>query len=369
MAITVALVPQAQADERPLLPDLRQAPVGCTGGYGGDPSLCRDWDVCMVTNAKSPNGDCVTSGAIQAVRLRFTTAEDNVGEGPLLLYGRRPDRSSTDMEVRQAFQTGWGGAIPGSYDDAERATATSMYYEPARMHMHWHLMGFARMQLLTPGGETVVADRKNGFCLGDRYRTADADTLPASVRDTASPEGQLAQRLERNRCGHRDPHATEVFEGISVGSGDDYRFNVDFQWLDLTNVPSGTYDVVNTVNSDRTLVESSYNNNSSSISISVQWPNGAATRPSVITEAPAVTLLRSCPGQERCAAATKAGTGSVARQNDRGLGRLPNPPLTRSAVRGRSGPIRTPGPATGRNGCSSVTSARGCCCCGSANAP
>ena len=267
----------------------------------------------MVTDPRNPSGDCVTSGSIRAVRLRFTTAEDNVGAGPLLMYGRRSGASGDRMEVRQGFQAARGAPIPATFDEAERATTTSMYYEPAKAHRHWHLMNFARMQLRTPGGETVVADRKNGFCLGDRYRTADAGSLPGAAHVPGSPEARLAERLEQNRCGYRDPAATEMFEGISVGSGDDYRYEVDFQWLDLTDVASGTYDVVNTVNSDRTLVESSYDNNSSSISISVQWPGGAASRPSVITEAPAVTLLRSCPGQERCSGQRTQGKSTFAR--------------------------------------------------------
>ncbi|WP_394619671.1 lysyl oxidase family protein [Lentzea sp. JNUCC 0626] len=333
LALTAALAQPAQADG-PLLPDLRQAPVGCPGGYGGDPSLCRDWDVCPVADAKAPNGECVTSGDIRAVRIRFTTAMDNVGDGPLMLHGRRSGGSA--MDVRQAFQTTRGAQIPATFDDARRATATSMYFEPAPTHKHWHLMGFARMQLRTPGGRTVVADRKNGFCLGDRYRTADADRLPGAVRDAASPEGQLAERLKKSNCGRDNPDATEMFEGISVGSGDDYRKAVDFQWLDLTNVTSGTYDLVNTVNSDRTLVESRYDNNSSSISISVQWPGGAKRRPPVITEAPAVTLVKSCPGTDRC--------------SDQGRQLPPLAP--------RSGPVHEPTP--GRPECGTDAS---CCAC------
>lgn len=307
LVVVAALVAPARAVAQPLLPDLRQAPVGCPGGYGGDPALCRDWDVCMVTDPANPSGDCVTSGAIRSVRLRFTTAEDNVGAGPLLLYGRRSPGSAR-MEVRQGFQERRGAPIPFSFDDAARDTETTMYYEPAEAHRHWHLMNFARMQLRTPRGQVVVADRKNGFCLGDRYRTADAASLPGATPEPGSQEAALAEQLVGNRCGYRDPGATEMFEGISPGSGDDYRYQVDFQWLDLTDVPSGTYDLVNQVNPDRTLLESSYDNNSSSVSISVQWPGGAARRPPVITEPPAVTLLRSCPGRERCSGELTLGT-------------------------------------------------------------
>lgn len=284
-----------------LLPDLREAPVGCAGGHGGNPMRCDDWDVCMVRDASAPNGDCVQSGVVGAVRLRFTTAVDNAGAGPLVVLGQRAPGQST-MTVRQAFQEGVGGPIPLTYPDAQRATAMTMYYEPAKMHEHWHLLGFEHFQLRTLGGGVVVTDRKNGFCLGDRYRTADADSL-ANTPDSDSsgaPQNKLADFLEGTNCEHLKPQATDVTEGISVGRGDDYTYDVDFQWLDLTSAPSGTYDVVNTVNADHTILESDYDNDSSSIAISIQWPDGASRAPAVITAAPTVKLLRSCPGSAVC---------------------------------------------------------------------
>ncbi|MEC3976576.1 lysyl oxidase family protein [Amycolatopsis sp. H20-H5] len=300
--LAIAMTPAASAAaDGPLLPDLRQAPVGCPGGYGGNPARCNDWDVCMVRDASAPNGRCVNGGTVQAVRLRFTTSEDNIGDGPLLLFGQRDSTDRPTMEVRQAFQTGVDGPIPDSFQAAQRPTANSTYYEPAKMHQHWHLMGFEHFELRAPGGGVVAADRKNGFCLGDRYHTADADTLPHAVRNDNTPQGLLGQGLAGNMCSMHNPDALKVVEGISVGRGDDYTYDVDFQWLDITSVPSGTYDVVNTVNADHTLLESNYENNSSSIAISVQWPHGAHTPPTTITQPPRVKLLRSCPGQTHCA--------------------------------------------------------------------
>lgn len=291
LAAAVVMFP-ARADE-PMLPDLRQAPPGCPGGYDGDPNHCEDWDVCMVTDADAPNGDCVSKGDIKAVRLRFTNGEDNIGDGPLLLYGHR-DGGPT-MQVRQAIQSGPHGPIPGSFAEADRPTNTSMYYEPAPMHQHWHLMGFERMQLRASNGDTVVTDRKNGFCLGDRYE------LPHwEPSDDGTPEHGLELFLRANMCGHQDTEAKDVKAGISAGSGDDYKYGVDFQWLDITGVPSGTYDLVNTVNSDHTLLEKDYTNNSSSAAFSIQWPGHAKNAPAVITAPPRVRLLRSCPGRERC---------------------------------------------------------------------
>jgi lysyl oxidase len=300
MAATI-MVPHTSTAGTRLLPDLRQAPVGCPGGYGGNPAKCRDWDVCMVRDASPPNGPCVAAEQARAVRLRFTTAEDNVGDGPLLLYGKRASTDTPTMAVRQAFQTGVDGPVPGSFETAQRPTANSMYYEPAAMHQHWHLMGFERFELRAPGGGTLVTDRKNDFCLGDRYASPDAATLAHAVPDDDTPQGRLGARLAANMCQMRNPRTLTVMEGISVGRGDDYRFGVDFQWLDITTIPSGTYDVVNTVNSDHTLLESDYRNNSSSIAISVRWPGNATAAPTKITAPPVVTLLRSCPGKARCA--------------------------------------------------------------------
>ncbi|HEX4222126.1 MAG TPA: lysyl oxidase family protein [Pseudonocardiaceae bacterium] len=305
----VALVLPAQSGNADpntqLLPDLREAPVGCVGGYGGNPMKCDDWDVCMVRDANDPNGDCVKSGAIAAVRIRFTTAVDNAGAGPLVVLGERPPGQST-MTVRQAFQEGVGGAIPQTYANAQRATAMSMYYEPEKMHEHWHLLGFEHFQLMTLNGGVVVTDRKNGFCLGDRYKTADAGKLPNTPHGeddsdySDAPQNTLAKFLQGTNCDHLQPQATDVTEGISVGRGDDYTYDVDFQWLDLTSAPSGTYDIVNTVNADHTILESDYTNDSSSIAIAIQWPDGASKAPAVITQAPTVTLLRSCPGSAVC---------------------------------------------------------------------
>ena len=304
-ACTALVLPAQSGNADPnaamLLPDLREAPVGCAGGDGGDPMKCDNWDICMVRDASSANGDCVTSGPIGAVRFRFTTAVDNAGAGPLVVLGQRPDGQST-MTVRQAFQEGVGGPIPSTYADAQRATAMTMYYEPAKMHEHWHLLGFEHFQLRTLAGGVLVTDRKNGFCLGDRYHTADADKLANAPHSDGSgaPQNKLTNFLEATNCEHLKPQATSVTEGISVGRGDDYTYDVDFQWLDLTSAPSGTYDIVNTVNADHTILESDYDNDSSSIAISIQWPDGAAKAPAVITTAPTVTLLRSCPGSAVC---------------------------------------------------------------------
>lgn len=302
--VTLIAAASGHTSDHRMLPDLRQAPVGCPGGYAGDPSRCADWDVCLTRDDQdrsANSSECVDSGPIKVVRLRFTTSEENVGNGPMLVYGHRDNTNQVTMSVRQALQIGEHGAIPDSYAHAQRGVDQAMYYDT--VHEHWHLLNFTHMELKTPGGETVAKDRKNGFCLGDRYTTADASSFQHNVRQDRTPEGKLAEQLASNQyCKYRDSLATDVKEGISVGRGDNYSYNVAFQWLDITHIPSGTYLVVNTVNSSHTLLESNYDNNSSSIAISLQWPGGAHDPPAVITAPPAVQLLNSCPGRAQCSA-------------------------------------------------------------------
>jgi len=226
-AMTLVTGPSAPADTSWLLPDLRQAPVGCPGGFRGEPVDCADWDVCMVTDATAPGGPCVTSGRIAAVRLRFTSSEDNVGDGPLLFHARRDNTDQPRMVVRQAFQSSVDHTVPATFDSAQRATPTHTYYEPSASHEHWHLMGFERYQLRTPAGTTLLVDRKNGFCLGDRFNTNDWSSL--SGRPYKGGAVTVSQQLRGNMCAHHRPTALEVTMGISVGKGDDYRHTVDFQ--------------------------------------------------------------------------------------------------------------------------------------------
>ncbi|HEX6339628.1 lysyl oxidase family protein [Umezawaea sp.] len=294
-AAVAVLVPRAAAAASPMLPDLRQAPVGCPGGFGGDPLTCSDWDVCLVSGPAAPRDECLRSGPAKSARLRFTSSADNVGDGPLLLFGRRDSTDEPTMRVRQAFQSGVDGPIPDGFATAQGPTTAFAHYDAEVPHEHWRLMGFELFQLRTAEGASLSVDRKNGYCLGDRYPAHDVGRLTYTPAH-GTPAGRVADLLGGNACGHGDRDRLDVVEGISVGSGDDHRHDVDLQWLDITHVPSGVYDLVHTVNPDRSLLEKDYANNSSSVSVSVLWPD----EPGPLTTPPRVEFLRSCPGQARC---------------------------------------------------------------------
>jgi Lysyl oxidase len=206
-------------------------------------------------------------------RLGFRSAVRNVGQGPLVISGRRASADIASMTADQVIER--EGQPQGVVDDVGR-----LRYVVSPDHRHWHLLGFDRYTLRRAGrGGVAVADRKTGFCLGDRYRVSDR-TLPAAPPNP----------VHTSRCGLTRPGLTGIREGISVGYGDDYKATLEGQYLRLTGLRSGRYVLVHRVNADRRLRELSYANNSASLLIQLRWRN----------RQPQVRVLRACPNTDRC---------------------------------------------------------------------
>lgn len=81
-------------------------------------------------------------------------------------------------------------------------------------HGHWHLKDFADYSLVDAEGTTIPAGHKQAFCL------MDAEPLDGTTGVAAY---------------------TCANQGISVGWADTYVSGLDCQWIDVTDVPSGTY--------------------------------------------------------------------------------------------------------------------------------
>jgi hypothetical protein len=214
-------------------------------------------------------------------RLGFRSAVRNVGAGPLIVEGSRPDESTSIMTVDQVIER--VGASPRRIE-----SAGEMRYTVSPDHQHWHYLHFDRYRLqrveLRPAdgsGETLARDRKSGFCLGDRYR-ATMTPLPAAPRNP----------VYTGRCGLERPDLREMREGISVGYGDDYSAFLEGQDLPLDDLPAGRYVLVHRVNQDRGLAESSYANNAASVLFDLRWTG----------ETPALRVLAQCPDTDRCVA-------------------------------------------------------------------
>jgi hypothetical protein len=213
--------------------------------------------------------------------LGFQSAVRNIGDGPLLITGRRASTRDPYMTAEQLVQHGDGSQTVAP-------AVGKLRYAIAIGHQHWHYLGFDRYELRRAGGDrALLRDHKSGFCLGDRYRVADA--VPASAPATAQ---------YTRSCGLWHPKRLTVSEGISVGYGDNYRPYLEGQSLPLAGLPSGRYVLVHRVNLDHRLLETNYHNNAASVLIDLRWHSGV----------PAMKTLASCPNSARCDA---PGAGAI----------------------------------------------------------
>ena len=209
-------------------------------------------------------------------RLGFRSAAENHGTGPLIVRGRRPPGAAT-MTAAQTIRM----------SDGSSTTVPSvgiLRFVRSEDHRHWHLLRFERYELHRAADFAMVRpDRKTGFCLGDRY---DADHL---TREPFEPR----QPPYTGACGPDRPRLRRITEGISVGYGDDYKAQLEGQFIDVTGLPAGRYVLTHRANPGRRMREIRYDNNASSALIELKWPRG-------LRRLPTVEVLDRCPGQPRC---------------------------------------------------------------------
>jgi Lysyl oxidase len=220
------------AEPRELLPDLRQLPP----------------EAVSVTEADGEH------------RLTFLSAVENVGEGAIVLEGRRPSLAEAAMTVEQVVRR-----VDGS--TRSRHVNAELRYVAAETHEHWHLLAFERYELRRASdGGLVAPDRKTGFCLGDRF-----DSGPRKLPN------EPAQAVWTRECGRGGRGLLSVRQGLSPGYGDDYVPNLEGQYVVLDGVPAGRYRLVHRVNPERALRESDYSNNTASVLLELTWRRGKPT--------------------------------------------------------------------------------------------
>jgi hypothetical protein len=167
-----------------------------------------------VSSEVFPDSDCAViegcvGGSGRRVLLRFDTVTANLGTGDVHV-GAPP--------------------APGVSDEM---------FQWSQCHMHHHVTRYATYELVGPGG-VVFAGRKQSFCLED---------------------------VQRMSPGVPSRGYTCLNQGISRGWADSYSRGLPCQWIDITDIPSGTYTLRVTVNPDHTLPESDYSNNEFTVDV------------------------------------------------------------------------------------------------------
>tara|TARA_Y100000589_G_scaffold74329_1_gene67680 strand:- start:11620 stop:15264 length:3645 start_codon:yes stop_codon:yes gene_type:complete len=128
----------------------------------------------------------------------------------------------------------------GSVDDNENTNQ----FEWDMCHNHWHYKGYAEYVLFDSDGQILPVGFKNGFCVMDLECSGDTEL--------GVPAGNFTYGCS--------------IMGISAGCGDIYSSGLSCQWIDITDVPDGSYTFVVRTNWDQDPdaagnVELSFDNN------------------------------------------------------------------------------------------------------------
>jgi hypothetical protein len=250
--VQVEARPVEPGPARELLPDLVVLPpldVGIPGTFTnvlgfGPPAN-------PVTDAAGLRGCDAWENAEQRARkcLRLTNSLGNLGEGFL--------------EVHLTFQEGVK-ALAGQGQFVQRIHSTDGSFEDAPVagaafhptHAHFHYQDLAVFTLYSydlathARGEEVAQTGKSGFCFYDMGLVLPdhVGTTPPLMADEAN-------------C-FLDPEEDWV-TGVSPGWFDRYWTTLSDQYVEVTGLPDGIYELVSTANGAETLIEANYDNNSS----------------------------------------------------------------------------------------------------------
>lgn len=197
--------------------------------------------------------------------LGFLSKVDNLGTAALVVTATRARRGVPTMAAHQVV----GGRRAGRVG--------TLRYVTDPTHSHWHLLPFELYELRRlPDGALVGTARKTGFCLNDSNRLVEG-----------------ARRGFPARCGIEKPGLLRLREGISPGWADVYPPDREGQFVDVSDVPTGRYAVVNRVNVGRKIRESVYGDNVAATIFDLTVDGGR----------PEISVAGVCLGSARCAAA------------------------------------------------------------------
>lgn len=112
-------------------------------------------------------------------------------------------------------------------------------------HGHFHFGGFASYELLDPSGKTLLQGRKQAYCMEDTIQVSQGPNVGCSkIYDCYN-------------------------QGIQAGWSDLYGNTLDCQWLDITDIPAGNYQLKVSLNPSQSFQEVSFQNNTAIVPVTI----------------------------------------------------------------------------------------------------
>jgi len=212
------------------LPPVASTPIGFPLPLvPGTPTSCYADETFGLT---SPSADQLRHPTTRC--LRFTSTVRNVGAGTL------------EVRLPWLAADGRSGFVPGQCR-AEQVVSTVTGVQATRpagpcefhpAHAHFHYKDLVSYSLYTAGlGRQLGSSTKESFCLADDEYFGFGTAGPNGPRNYVGQPGC-------NVPAESGPDGLYVAEGVTPGWGDVYTWDTPDQFIDITNVRPGTYDLV-----------------------------------------------------------------------------------------------------------------------------
>jgi hypothetical protein len=197
--------------------------------------------------------------------LRFTTVIVNIGSGPFEVRGTRATNESEMSTIQRIYDS------PSDSRDVE--TPAVMFFA-GDDHFHWHVRDLETSELIRlDNGAKVGTGEKRGFCFFDNE--------PHDLTLAGAPQDPIYRG-----CGSSS--STAVTMGLSVGWGDKYPATLKFQYIDITGLTAGRYNLVTVADQPNWFVESDDTNNGTAVEVQITGNSTIA-----VTEFPISTTIKN----------------------------------------------------------------------------
>src|SRR5436190_13356344 len=180
--------------------------------------------------------------------LRFDNIIRNVGSAPLVLrFSWSPDALTNNCQMQQE--------ILASDATVSDRNAGPCVFHPQHAHFHYQNMGIYQLYGVdgsgTPGAKPVAASRKVGFCTVDvEDYTFGRPAAEQRPRTYSFPTCNIPNAYTTRSDGPYGPASPPEYMGVSPGWGDIYTWDLPAQYIDVTHVPDGMYELASRSNPD-----------------------------------------------------------------------------------------------------------------------